>query len=717
MNEDWTGVFSRADIQRALAAEQDYFQPVEKAWPELPPFPFKNEPPVPISSALAPFPFKPVRRRLVCDTECVRNYWLLKFKDVETLQVETFAMWPGSHMLDIARILQILQTSTIITFNGVNYDCPMIAYALCGASCSQLKDANDTIIKQGMKYWEFYNHFACELPAFVDHIDIMEVAPGVRISLKMYMGHIHSRKMQSLPFDPDAMFTPWDRVETDAYCENDLDGTIDLYRECLTRIELREELNRQYAHNDPYERPFDVRSKSDAQIAEAVIKSQLGFKPVKRTIPHGYSWHYRAPSFIQFRTQQLQDVLMMVQSRPFIYSTKKGEAGEEFEDYQGKKIKTGILMPKAISECRINMGVSTYKFGIGGLHSQEKNVNWHEDEYFEIWDDDVTGYYPSLMILLGCYPENCGLEFLTIFGKIKAERDAAKAAKRKREADSKKIVGNGTFGKFGSPFSIFFAPERLIEVTLTGQLALLMLIERLEAIGVQVISANTDGIVKRVARGWQGACDAVIRQWEQDTGLRMERTVYSDVYSASVNSYVAFTVDGEVKKKGLYTEPGLGVSSSKAPDRTICADAVVAFLKDFVPLHQTIRGCKDIRRFVTVKKVAGGAVKPRYSPVQLSLQGSMHEPFEEAPQIMDYLGTAIRFVYKRGETLAINYASNGNQVQLSMGAEPVMELPADYAVPDWIDYQHYEQCAVDMLRELNVNYPMSLAFGSVQNCR
>lgn len=697
-------------------AEQSYFQPVETSWPEPVPFPFKPEP-VPISSMPAPFPFKPVRRRLVCDTECVRNYWLLKFMDVETREVETFAMWPGSMPLDIPRILQILQTSTIITFNGVNYDCPMIAYALCGASCSQLKDANDCIITQGMKYWDFYNYHGCELPAFVDHIDIMEVAPGVRISLKMYMGHIHSRKMQSLPFDPAAIFTPWDRVQTAVYCENDLVGTLDLYRECLTRIELREELNRQYAHNDPDRRPFDVRSKSDAQIAEAVIVSQLGFKPQKRVVPHGFSFYYKAPSFVTFRTKQLQDVLDMVQSRPFIVSKKKGEAGEEFEDYQGKKIKTGILMPKDIAACRIAIGTSTYKFGIGGLHSQEKNVNWHADENYELWDDDVTGYYPSLMLLLGTYPENCGLAWLTIFGNIKKERDAAKAAKRKREADSKKIVGNGAFGKYGSEFSAFYAPEHLINVTITGQLCLLMLIERLEAIGVQVISANTDGIVKRVPKGWQGACAAVIKQWEVDTGLSMERTHYSDIYSASVNSYLAFTLDGEVKKKGLYTEPGLGVSSSKAPDRTICADAVIAFLKDFKPLHETIRGCKDIRRFITVKKVQGGAVKRRYSPIQLAMVGSQNEPFEQVPELSDYLGSAIRFVYKRGETLPINYITSGNMVQLSMGAEPVMELPPDYAVPDWIDYQAYEQCAVDMLAELNVDYPMSLAFGSVQNCR
>src|SRR6478609_3841680 len=68
------------------------------------------------------------------------------------------------------------------------------------------------------------------------------------------------------------------------------------------------------------------------------------------------------------------------------------------------------------------------------------------------------------------------------------------------EADSKKIEINGSFGKFGSKWSALYSPDLLIQVTITGQLCLLMLIEQLEAAGVQVCSANTDGIVMRYPR-------------------------------------------------------------------------------------------------------------------------------------------------------------------------------------------------------------------------
>jgi DNA polymerase elongation subunit (family B) len=63
------------------------------------------------------------------------------------------------------------------------------------------------------------------------------------------------------------------------------------------------------------------------------------------------------------------------------------------------------------------------------------------------------------------------------------------------EAEGLKITINGSFGKLGSVWSILFAPDLLIQTTITGQLALLMLIHRLERKGIPVVSGNTDGII------------------------------------------------------------------------------------------------------------------------------------------------------------------------------------------------------------------------------
>ena len=64
----------------------------------------------------------------------------------------------------------------------------MICAALHGATCEQLKRLNDTIIVQGAKPWEL------GLPDWkpADHIDIMEVAPGMGAQ-KVYAGRIHCK--------------------------------------------------------------------------------------------------------------------------------------------------------------------------------------------------------------------------------------------------------------------------------------------------------------------------------------------------------------------------------------------------------------------------------------------------------------------------------------------------------------------------------------------
>lgn len=658
----------------------------------------------------------------VFDTECVRNFWLLKFKDIHTGKIDTFAMWPGNEQLDLAGILTILQTSTIVGFNSSHYDLPMIAYALNGATCSELKDLNDRIIPgsgvQGLKAWDVESMYGITVaPLFLDHIDLYDVAPGVRISLKTYMGCIHSKKMQDLPFDPAASFSVMDRVMTMAYCENDLQGTQDLYKELSNRIALRRALNVQYASDNP-RYPFDVRSKSDAQIAEAVFKRKLTRYLQPRIVQNGYAFTYDAPDFIKFKSQELNDILHTVQTSSFSVWDKDqdNDDDEDDETIVGKeKLKTGIRMPIEIKRIRYKRGESSYKFGMGGLHSQEKaKYHYTLHDRHELCDRDVKSYYPSLILLLGIYPSAIGIEFLLIYKAIYDERIEAKAKasyfkkmgdKVQAEywatiADGLKIVLNGTFGKLASKWSVLFEPEALIKITLTGQLALLMLIERLEDAGIAVVSANTDGIVTRCPEGLQWLRERIFTQWEHDTGLETEATFYKAIFSQSVNSYFAVTMDGEIKTKGLFAEPGIHGISTKLPARTICKDAAIAYLTEGVPIEETIATCQDIRRFVTIRNVKGGGVKRRFTTMQQVIKGTEAEPFEFNADVTEWLGKVVRYVYKLGEIGNIEYKSNGNQVSNTLGAEPMMEL-AD-SVPTWIDRNKYVEEAKKVVASVGV---------------
>lgn len=626
-----------------------------------------------------------------CDTECYRDYWLIKFYMPDGTYRE-WASYPGKP-LDTEGLRAFLNSLPgIITFNGMGYDCPMICAALVGYDNQTLKNFNDAIIpgngKQGVKYWDFYRNYGIPEPTW-NHIDIMEVAPGVKLSLKAYGGRAHAPQLQDLPIEPHMSISPLDRLNLSSYCGNDLRTTRLLKEKIMPRLKLRHDLGEKYG--------IQVMSKSDAQIAEAVYKKKLSQPPQRIHMPHGHRFRYVAPEWITFVSPELKEVLRMVQSLDFVVndaSQLKLNDDEKAYDSDGREIKSGVRMPAEIRGRDITIGKGVYRLGIGGLHSKEKSVSYRAVKgRFMLSDHDVNSYYPTLMLLMNMYPPGTGPEFIELLRGLYNERLHAKhmaeayekaggdalAAQWKTVSDGLKIVLNGTYGKLGSRWSFLFAPELMIRTTMSGQLALLMLIEMLELSGIRVISANTDGIVVITPHGMEWMRDAVITWWEKSTGLETESTEYTSIHSRDVNNYVAFKPDGKHKAKGVFGESGVSPKASptgKHPGKDICNESVIAYLRDGTPIEKTIRECRDIRKFLVIRAVAGGA---------LDLHGS-------------YLGKVVRWYYGAGVTDCLRYKSNGNKVGSSDGAVPLMEL--DGSFPENVNYEFYISEAKNMLRKL-----------------
>lgn len=244
-------------------------------------------------------------------------------------------------------------------------------------------------------------------------------------------------------------------------------------------------------------------------------------------------------------------------------------------------------------------------------------------------------------------------------------------AKYTVEMNSKKLTINGSFGKFGSQYSFLFAPKLLTQTTITGQLALLMLIESLENNGVSVVSANTDGIVVKHHSELTERTDSIVKQWENTTGYVMEETRYSELYSRDVNNYLAVKGDS-VKGKGIFADP----SMSKNPSNQICYSAIKENALYNTPIEQTIRECDDITKFLTVRTVKGGAVKDG-----------------------EEVGKVIRWYYSTEVDGTLNYKTNGNKVPRSENGRPLMNLPNE--LPNDIDYQWYIDETYQIMNDCN----------------
>lgn len=599
------------------------------------------------------------------DVESFINYFLVSFKCLLSGKVIYFEDSPDGYKINgeivtqeqwIAQLLYIFHRFLLVGFNSNTYDIPMCLVALQGVRAFKLNEISQEIIGQDLQAYEVIRKYCLKVP-HINHIDIIEVAP-IQASLKIYGGRLHCERMQDLPFSIHTELTPQQADIVRDYNVNDLDVTLLLYEFLKGQIELRQVIGKTIDQ--------DLRSKSDAQIAEAVIGfelAKLGVTGKRPVIEPGWQFNYQVPDFIEFKTPQFQHALDVVRRTPFIVG-KSGAAD----------------CPQEIAALKPKLGIGTYRLSVGGLHSSEKSMAYVANNEILIIDRDVSSYYPYIILNLGLYPQHLGPLFLQVYRALvdmrltakrnakecKAKGDAVGEAFWNIQADGLKISINGIFGKFGNQYSKVYAPDLLTQVTVTGQLCLMMFIEMVELGGFAVISANTDGIVIKCPPERYVELETIIMIWEEKTGFITEETRYNGLFSRDINNYIAVKLDGECKTKGVYSERGSAQNSvlSKNPEGYIISLALQAFLSKGTPVEETILNCRDIKRFVSVRTVKGGAEKDGV-----------------------FLGKAIRWYFAVDEKGCINYVLSGNMVPKSEGAKPLMTLPVDF--PNDIDFDHY----------------------------
>lgn len=602
-------------------------------------------------------------KTLISDTECYPNFWSIGFtrvSDGKTLVME------HSHRreIDRDRLAALLRSNTIVGFNWQAYDAGMCAAVIEGYSNAELKRTNDRIIVGGVKHWQLEQQLGLTIPRRWNFIDLIEPQPNAFASLKTLMGRMHCRKLQDLPYEPDTSLTDEEMDMVLSYMGNDLEGTLEQFNWLREPLEMRKLLSQQYE--------TDFMSKSDSQIGEGIIKKRVeqttGERVAKVETTPGTMFQLKVAPYLRFETPQLQSILDKLRTTDF-YVSQDGK----------------VELPKWLSDAHIKINDTAYAMGIGGLHSTEKNRAVHADEEHILRDYDVASFYPAIILGSGLYPKSLGPVFLDVYRKIKEDRIAAKRAGNKVVDQGMKIALNGVFGKLGSKYSILYAPHLLITVTLTGQLALLMLIERAEEAGIRVVSANTDGVVFRCHNDDEETLQTITAQWEADTGFELESTEYQSLYNQSVNTYIAVKPDGSAKMKGAINNPWRSNdkrgSLMKNPQATIVSDAVVDFITKGTDIEQTIRGCTDIRGFVTVVNVRGGG----------TWRGK-------------YLGKVVRYVWGiDGEEILYKTpdARTGNhkKVPKSDGCVPMMDLPDEFPA-HLIDYDRYITEAREMLMDI-----------------
>lgn len=376
------------------------------------------------------------------------------------------------------------------------------------------------------------------------------------------------------------------------YNDNDVYIVAELIRMNQEEVLLRYRISEEYK--------VDVYSASRSTIADKVIvklyskftglhpKAFIDTKTIRRKILVSEILSDK----IAFSTPELNDILSGIRSL-----TLKGEKGEFDREFTF-------------------MGTS-YTIATGGLHSNEIPAVYIENSDSIIVDRDVASYYPNMIRSLKvCQKHLIPKAWFRIADTIVDERlehkhlakdkslDVMKRDKHATAAACLKIVANaGIFGKMGSEKSFLCDKKAMYQVTINGQLFLLMLIEKLELAGIHVISANTDGIVTIVPRELEQTADDICHWWEKHLGLELEFTYYTKYVTEGVNSYLTVKRGGSSKFKGRMNPKMFLEDLSKGYNSPIVAKCVTEYFINGTPVMETLRNAKSILDFCRTQNV------------------------------------------------------------------------------------------------------------------
>lgn len=311
------------------------------------------------------------------------------------------------------------------------------------------------------------------------------------------------------------------------YNKNDCFIGCEMMRLNIDEIRLRYNIAHSYGLN--------VLSASRSNISDAFIEKfyseMSGLHPSqwkgKKTERKAMAFKKVIFDFINFKTEPLQKLLREMKE-VIVFSIGKDAFSREVS---------------------INNGV--YTIATGGLHSKDipgaLYSNWPTDDAsstgeqsqkslnrFKYVHWDISSFYPSIMVQYGVAPAHLDQKvFVKLIKWIRDTRVTAKHTKGDIDgvpanilAAVLKIVINAIYGKLGFEHGDLCDRLAVLKVTINGQLMIMMLCEELELNGIEVISANTDGIVVKLYENKVDTFNTIANNWKKLTGLDADSEEY-----------------------------------------------------------------------------------------------------------------------------------------------------------------------------------------------
>jgi hypothetical protein len=541
---------------------------------------------------------------LIYDIETMQELFLIGIYNPESKTYTEFEVSKDKNQLDgYMRFIEQHPEYYWVGYNNLRFDSQVIEWILRNYENWHELTALETAAKIAQKAADIIHDANYDVfPEYreewltLKQIDVFRVNhydnKNRMVSLKRLEFEMDLENIEEMPIHhTKTNMTDEDIQLTKDYCKNDVMATYEFYKVTIgdtdhplykgnNQIELRQDIEEEFG--------IPCLNYSDSKIGDEMIKkfycqeknilySDLPKKGLFRT---EVKVRHCIADYITFQTPELQKFLKAISKEKL---TIKDEFKESVEFYD-----------------------NIYTFAKGGLHTENKPKIFEADADHIIVDWDVSSYYPAIIINNGKYPHHLGPEFLrgykTMFDKRLELKPLAKNDKKiKGIVGALKLAVNSVYGKSSDMQSWIYDRQLTMFTTITGELSLLMLIEAYELAGINIISANTDGVTIKVHNDKVEKMNEINKWWMDLTSYELERTDYAKIIFSTVNDYLAIKTDGEIKKKGDFLTD---FELHKNKSARIVPIALEHFFVNDVPVADTIRNHTNIYDYCLRQKAS-----------------------------------------------------------------------------------------------------------------
>ena len=383
---------------------------------------------------------------------------------------------------------------------------------------------------------------------------------------------------------------------------------------------------------------------------------------------------------ICFKTKQLQDLLKDMK-KVVIYRTNK-DAFEKVIQFYG----------------------TTYTIATGGLHSQDRPAVLTSTDKYTYVHYDISSFYPSVMVAYNIAPKHLNNNvFVKMVDYFRLTRIKCKHTKdedglvvagvhNKLAAEALKIVINAIYGKFG--FEMFFLFDRFaqMQVTINGQLMVMMVVEALELDGIHVVSANTDGIIVKLPKDKEEDFKRITDDWCAQNKLGADSERYKLFVTRDINNYFDIQSNDKVEYKGGLDPKQYLKDLKKGYDMPVVAKAVFEYFAHDTPVMETLRNHKDILDFCKTQNV-GKQFEIVYQKVENGKVIDIHSQRH------------VRFYVSTKGVIIMKENVNSNQRSVLASGKPVIILnkldDKDISLRN-IDYKYYYEEAYKIINPIKL---------------